>query len=65
MLVNVHCHAFNPDDLPVRGFVHRLHLQNRTSNKDAQGLFARYQRFAPDRVQSWLAQPGAPVTPRS
>lgn len=26
-LVDVHCHVFNADDLPVRGFVQRLHLQ--------------------------------------
>lgn len=25
-VVDVHCHVFNADDLPVRGFVQRLHL---------------------------------------
>lgn len=25
-VVDVHCHVFNADDLPVRGFIHRLHL---------------------------------------
>jgi hypothetical protein len=28
-IVDVHCHTFNGDDLPVRGFVHHLHLRNR------------------------------------
>jgi predicted TIM-barrel fold metal-dependent hydrolase len=27
-IVDIHCHAFNADDLPVRGFIHRLHLRN-------------------------------------
>lgn len=25
-VVDIHCHVFNGDDLPVRGFVHRTHL---------------------------------------
>lgn len=27
-VVDVHCHVFNADDLPVKGFVYRLHLRN-------------------------------------
>ncbi len=27
-IVDVHCHTFNADDLPVRGFIRRLHLRN-------------------------------------
>ncbi len=27
-IVDVHCHSFNADDLPVRGFIRRLHLRN-------------------------------------
>jgi hypothetical protein len=29
MIVDIHCHAFNADDLPVRGLGYRLHLHNR------------------------------------
>ncbi len=25
-IVDVHCHTFNADDLPVQGFVHRVFL---------------------------------------
>ena len=27
-IVDIHCHSFNADDLPVRGFIRRLHLRN-------------------------------------
>ncbi|MEV4131719.1 amidohydrolase family protein [Dactylosporangium sp. NPDC049742] len=27
-VVDVHCHVFNAADLPVKGFIHRLHLRN-------------------------------------
>jgi predicted TIM-barrel fold metal-dependent hydrolase len=41
-IVDIHCHAFNADDLPVRGFVHRLHLQNRALGATLSDLVDRF-----------------------
>lgn len=38
VLVDIHCHTFNADDLPVRGFVHRVAFDNKALGADVAAL---------------------------
>ncbi len=50
-VVDIHCHTFNGDDLPIRGFVHKVAL------RDADGLPARGAIAA---LVDRIVQAGAP-----
>lgn len=66
-VVDIHCHTFNGDDLPVRGFVRGVHFEDRRLGDAVAALVDRLvQARAPgydDEVRRLDALLGAPARP--